>query len=159
MLLLALINYLAITGVVLIFGVLALAKAREIAEYLAERKHQSEFRKFEDVISGANTDPEAARKYFSGEVKLPEEVNVIIPMVLDDDELMRLQEPIDALLRKAELGRVVRSYETNDACGFDLRINDFVKGVDLIRRSLAGRAPRGTLIEYSGGDLMIYEDD
>ena len=154
------INYIAVIGVALILAVFLLAKVRELAEYLAERKQRREFEKFEDVISGNNTDPAAARKYFSGEVKLPEEVNVIIPELIKTEELANLHEPIDSLLKEAEIGYVVRAFETGDSCGFDLRLNDFVKGVDLIRRQLVERsAPRGTLIEYSGGDLTIYEDD
>ena len=150
----------AVLGVVLVFGVILLAKAKEFFEYLAERKRRREFKDFENVISGANSDPEAARKYFSGEVKLSDQVNVIIPILLDADERMRLQDPIDAMLRDAEIGYVVRGYELADTCGFDLLVNDFVSGVDLIRRQLIqGSAPRGTLIEYSGGDLAIYEDD
>jgi len=159
-LLVAEINYFAVTGVILVFGVILLAKARELTEYLVERKQRREFRKFEDIISGANDDPVAAKKYFSGEVKLPEEVNVIIPVVLNLQELSKLHEPIDSLLKNAKIGYVVRAFETGDSCGFDLHVNDFVRGVDLIRRQLVERsAPRGTLIEYSGGDLTIYEDD
>jgi len=73
---------------------------------------------------------------------------------------MTLLKPIDALLRDAEIGYVVRGYQSDDLCGFDLVVNDFVSGVDLIRRQLVERnAPWGTLIEYSGGDLTIYDED
>ena len=157
---LAQINYFAVAGVVLIFGVILIARARELIEYLAERKRRRVFKDFEDAISGTNTDPSAATKYFSGEVKLADEVNVIFPVVLDEQERLRFQEPIDSQLREAEIGYVVRGFESSDICGFDLLVNDFVIGVDLIRRQLIqGSAPRGTLIEYSGGDLAIYEDD
>ena len=130
-----------------------------IVRYMNERKRRREFSKFEDVISGKNNDMEASRKYFQGDVKLIQEVYVFIPIAMPNQERLELQRPIDNALKEAKLGEVVRGYQTGETCGFDVHLNDFIRGVDLLRKQLLGReAPKGTLIEYSGGDLPIYDD-
>ena len=74
-------------------------------------------------------------------------------------DLERIRIAVDEALKEAKLGEVVRVYEVENTCGFDISLNDFVGGVDLIRKQLADhQAPEGTLIEYSGGDLPIYDD-
>lgn len=159
MLPIAAIEYIAIIGLVLIGTLFVARNGYLIYHYLGERKRQREFSKFEDVISGKTDDSEAAKKYFQGDVKLIQEVYVFIPTPMGDKERLKLQNPIDLALKEAGLGEVVRGYETGDSCGFDVHLNDFVRGVDLLRKQLVNReAPAGTLIEYSGGDLPIYED-
>jgi hypothetical protein len=67
--------------------------------------------------------------------------------------------PVATALKELEIGTVIRGNKTDDSCGFDVVLNDFVKGVDLIRKILTQLdAPQGTLIEYSGGDLPIYDE-
>ena len=155
----ALINYFAVTGVTLLFLVILAARAKTLFEYFAERQRRREFQEFEDVLLGNNSDAQTAKKFFSGEVKLLEEVYVFIPVLLDWQERGQLEKPINLALRDAGLGHVVRGYSVEDSCGFDVHLNDFVQGVDLLRRLLVElEAPVGTLIEYTGGDLPIYED-
>lgn len=155
----ALINYFAVTGVTLLFLVIIIARAKTLIDYFVERKRQREFKEFEEVISGNNSDPQAAQKFFTGEVKLLEEVYVFIPVLLEWQQRGELEKPIDMALREAGLGHVVRGYSVEDSCGFDIHLNDFVSGVDLLRRQLVElEAPIGTLIEYTGGDLPIYEE-
>ncbi len=155
----ALIDYFAATGLAGLFLVVAMARAKTLVDYFKERKRKRQFKDFEDVISGKNNDPVAAKKFFAGEIKLLEEVYVFIPVLLDRQKRAELEKPIDAALRELGQGHVVRGYSINDSCGFDVYLNDFVQGVDLLRKKLVElQAPRGTLIEYTGGDLPIYEE-
>lgn len=143
----------------MVFTFLVLIRIHHIIQYLQEQKRRREFKNFEEAISGANPDPNAARKYFSGEIKLPEDIYVIIPKSIDsEDRKSRFEIPIHDALVQAGIGEVVRGFEVDETCGFDIYVNDFVAGVDLVRKQLIKlEAPAGTLIEYSGGDLAIYD--
>ncbi|MFK7769410.1 MAG: hypothetical protein AB8B55_19490 [Mariniblastus sp.] len=154
------------TGTFAMLGVVGLAiffiatNGHSILAFLAERKRKKQFQDFEKVISGEESDPEKAEMYFSGELKLSHEVYVLIPEAIQSSErIERFELPISLELQSSELGEIVRGFTTDDTCGFDVHLNDFVGGVDLLRRMLVDlQSPAGTLIEYDGGDLLVYDE-
>ena len=71
----------------------------------------------------------------------------------------RYQVPIVTALNDAGVVEDTRAYTMVNNCGIDLRLNDFVSGVELLIPVLKRlEIPHGSLIEYAGGDLPVYED-
>ena len=153
-------EYFAVGGVIAILLLQLVANFHQIAQFLAKRRARRRFQEFEDVISEPIVDPHRSRKFFAEEVVLEEDVSIFFPVFLENNELVdKYQVPLVAALNKAGLVDDTRAYTFVESCGIDLRLNNFVAGLELLRSMLIQlEAPRGTLIEYSGGDLPIYED-
>lgn len=150
------VGWFAVIGIVALAMIAVAALVRDFYDKFVSHRKTKQFSEFETVLTDAHADPHRARKFFSGEVKLEQEVYVFIPGTIEWEPFA---VHVAAALEKAELGTVIRGNVTDDSCGFDLMLNDFVKGVDLLRKTLIGlNAPKGTLIEYSGGDLPIHDE-
>lgn len=149
----------AIGGLLAIALVAGLSNWRLLREYFAERREFRRFSKFEDGLV-ADDGVGNIEEFFSGEIKLEQEVTVFIPEPLARDELrLRYQKPICGALSQTGLGKVVRWHVADETCGFDIQLNDFVNGVDLLRRLLWELdTPPGTTIEYSRGELPVYNE-
>jgi len=153
-------GYFAVSGVVVIWLLHLVVNFRQAAKALAERRAKRSFQEFEAVLSDPDGDPQQSRKFFSEEVVLAEDISILMPVFVDHQELVdKYQVPLVAALNDAGLIEDTRAYTLVDNCGIDMRLNNFVAGLELVRSMLIQlEVPRGTLIEYSGGDLPIYED-
>jgi len=153
-------GYFAVSGAVLVCLLHLIVNFRQVTRFLAERRAKRRFQEFETALSEPNVDPQQSRKFFSEEVVLVEDVSILMPVFIEHQELVdRFQVPLVAALHDAGLVEDTRAYTLVNECGIDLRLNNFVAGLELVRSMLIQLgAPRGTLIEYSGGDLPIYED-
>ena len=132
----------------------------QVTRALAERRAKLRLQEFEAVLAEQNVDPQQSRKFFSGEVVLEQDIAILIPGFIEYEELVdKYQVPLVTALNDAGLIEDTRAYTMVNNCGIDLRLNDFIAGLELVRAMLIDmEVPRGTLIEYSGGDLPIYED-
>ena len=146
--------------VIFILGLFVLVYGRMFLQLLGDRKRAKQFKEFENVLSGVESDPHKTEKFFSGEVKIQQEVYILIPEeIVAQDRIERFENPIAEALAATELGEIVRGFTSDGTCGIDVFLIDFVNGVDLLRKLLVQlKSPMGTLIEYDGGDLPIYDD-
>ena len=153
-------GYFAVGGFVVLVLVEVVVNFHHITRALAERRAKRSLEEFEAVLAERNFDPQQSRKFFSGEVVLEQDIAVLIPVFIEYEELVdRYQVPIVTALNDAALVEDTRAYTMVNNCGIDLRLNDFVSGVELLIPLLKNlEIPHGTLIEYAGGDLPVYED-
>lgn len=126
-----------------------------VVNYFRERRRRREFGDFEKSLVGEQD----GKKFFSGDVKLEEEVTVMVPELAEsENDFKKVVDAVVAAFKPGETGEVLRVFPIGNGCGIDVMLFDFVNGVALLRSTLVREGvPEGTLIEYSGGDLMIYE--
>ena len=153
-------GYFAVGGIVVMLLVEMVVNFHQLTRALAERRAKLKLQEFEAVLAERNVDPQQSRKFFSGEVVLEQDIAIVIPVFIEYEELVgRYQVPIVTALNDAGLVEDTRAYTMVNNCGIDLRLNDFVSGVELLITLLIRlEIPRGSLIEYAGGDLPVYED-
>jgi len=153
-------DYLAVGGVVAIVLFGLVTNFHRVIRALAERRAKLNLQELEAVLVEPNADPARSLKFFSGDVVIEQDVAILIPVFIEYEELVeRYQVPLVSALNAAGLVDDTRAYTLVDNCGIDLRLNDFVSGVELLIPLLKKlEIPYGTLIEYAGGDLLVYED-
>ena len=145
--------WIAILLIAFCFAIMAYHFA-EIRRSLRERRLARNFEKFEQSLLDPNL-TSGNSPFLTGETKLPTEVTIHVPNYPDGTALI---SSIQRGLRVHSLGFLIREFHNGDDLCFDINLNDFVSGVEFLRNHLLeSQAPKGTIIEYDGGDLSIHE--
>ena len=129
---------------------------RQFLSYLSDERGIREFAKFEDSLIDRT---EIKNKYLTGESKLKNDVSVLIPRhSVATDTIESLFVSIQAEIELKELGTITRTFVSGEFWGIDIALDDFVAGIEELRRQLLDwQVPQGTTIEYSHGELPVYD--
>jgi len=150
-------TFIAILGSLAIIAVMVAAKSREIHLHFQERAKKQKLDKFVGLLTKPANLAET-NKYFNGEVTLEEEVYVFIPIEVATTKVEEFAERIDLLVFETKLGKVMSVYQVGNFHGIDVLLVELIEGLSVLRKELlAAKMPRGTFIEYAGGDLHIHD--
>lgn len=147
------------SAILVLVGFLA-ANLKTMLTIAREFKRSQQLKAFDKLLTGDDPPSVAAQALLNGEKIIEEEISIFLPGIQTDDALIEeFVETIQSLLQAEQLGSVIRtiSYEKTSSC-IDIYLLDFVAGLDAIRRLLPGfDLPADTTIEYTGGDLPLFD--
>ena len=143
--------------VMLCFAVLFIwflvSRTRIYLKSLTDEKRHADFEK---ALIDKSYPIEKREAYFDGTIKLKKQIQIVVP--IEGNCLEPILESVQAVVTENALGHVIRSYTLGDIHGIDVQLRDFVRGIEVLHKTLVEiEAPAGTLIEYSYGDIPIYE--
>ena len=143
----------------LIYALFFACYLRSFLTFVREQQRRRLFKIFDKVLTGEIEDEHIARPFFNGEITLQEEVYILIPnQDADPQAIGRFRDVLVEDFDPTGFGKVTRAYPGGGFSGIDIYLNDFVNGLELLVDLLRSRQfPQGTIIEYCGGDLPIYD--
>ena len=153
-------EWLSVGSAILVVAGFVLAHLRSILEIAKDFKRSRQLKAFDRLITGADSSSKSAHELLTGETTIEEEISIFLPGVETDDDLaVDFVEAIHKMLEAEQLGFVIRAitYEGDSSC-VDIYLSDFVAGLDAVRRLLPQfDLPPETTIEYTGGDLPLFD--
>ena len=147
--------YLVMLCFFVLFLSIYIAELKRLLKHKADEKRYTDFEK---ALIDETVPDEERMQFFNGEIKLPEQIQITIPIEENQSFDTRVLESIQSAVTENELGHVIRSYTLADIYGIDVQLHDFVSGIEVLREILMElEIHQETSIEYRNGEIFIYE--